>query len=162
MLHDLVFDGGSVILGPGMYVLAAVENDSNLTCGTTPGVYTLGGSLVNAPGFTPDFVDISGAFGSELVPVVRAVFGTPDMATGIAENTTTNFEVFPNPAVENITVKNALGTTIEIYNNLGQVVYSDIANNNNFNVNVSSFDNGIYTIKSISGENTTTQSFVKQ
>jgi hypothetical protein len=161
-MHELVLDGGSIVLGPGMYILGAVENDSNLSCGTTPGVYTVGGSVVNATGFTPDFVDISSVFPSEIVPVVRAVFGTPDMQVGIAENTTTNFEVFPNPAVENITVKNALGTTIEIYNNLGQVVYSNVANNNKFNVNVSSFDNGIYTIKSISGENTTTQSFVKQ
>ena len=68
----------------------------------------------------------------------------------------------PNPAVENIMVKNIVaGNTVEVYNNLGQVVFTAIANAKNVNVNVSNFDNGIYTVKVI-GETTSTSKFVKQ
>lgn len=163
-MHDLMIDGNDKILAPGMYIVAVVEVDSNIQVGYTSSNYTVNGTLVNAAGFTTDFTDLSSLFGgSELVPVVRAVFGTPDATTGIANNNVANFEVMPNPAVENILVKNIeTGSTVEIFNNLGQAVYRTVSTSSNLNVNVANYDNGIYTIKVTNNDNTTTESFVKQ
>jgi hypothetical protein len=163
-LHELALSSGPIVLAPGMYVVSAQEIDSNISCGYTSTVYTTNGSLVNATGFTTDFTDVAGAFGgTQIVPVVRAVFGTPDITIGINKNVVSSFEIYPNPAVNSINVKNAVvGSTIEIFNNLGQLVSTDVVRSNNLNVDVTKFDNGVYTIKNTSNDNVITQSFVKQ
>ncbi len=163
-MHELELVGGPQILAPGMYVIAVEEGATNASIGSTVGVYTTNGILVNAFTFTTDFQDQAPLYGgNEINFVVRGVFGTPDMPTAINELTTNAWEVYPNPAVDNISVKNAvLGSTVEIFNNLGQLVHTEVIRSNNVTINVADFDNGVYTIKNTSNENVSTQSFVKQ
>lgn len=155
---------GGLYLGPGMYTVAVEENDSNISLGYSNAVFTLGAGFVTWAG-NPNGAGVwsnNEDFNFNVTYILRAVFGTVSNPVGVAEVANPEFAIFPNPAVENLTVKNALGSTIEIYNSLGQIVFNTTANSNTFVVNVSNFDNGVYTIKSISGENTTLESFVKQ
>lgn len=161
---DLV--GGPLVLGPGMYIVAVEEGATNASIGNTgANNYTTNGTLVNAIGFTTDFADQAPSYGgTELVPVIRAIFGNDAMLqVGINENNNNDFVVMPNPAVNNLMVKNLeIGSTVEVYNNLGQVVFTELVNTTNLTINVSNFDNGIYTIKNINNENVITNTFVKQ
>ena len=161
---DLV--GGPMILGPGMYIVAVIEDTVNASIGHTgSNNYTTNGILVNAVGFTTDFSDQAPSYGgTEFTPVIRALFGNnPVITIGVAENANNDFLVMPNPAVNNLMVKNLeKGSTIEVYNNLGQVVYTELVNTTNLSINVSNFDNGIYTIKNINNDNVLTNTFVKQ
>lgn len=73
---------------------------------------------------------------------------------GIEENTLSEMKVYPNPATDlvniNFSSKNAENATIVVTNLLGQVVYnSAFATNegvNNFQLNVSSYNAGLYII----------------
>ncbi len=152
MMHELELDGGSIVLGPGMYVLGAVENDSNISCGTTPGVYTTGGSLVNAAGFTPDFVDINGAFGQNIVPVVRAVFGTPGTLVGINEATTANIEVYPNPVKELLTISGLkANSTINIMDVTGKIIIRENnLNQDRISISTEGLNVGVYFVDVLS------------
>jgi hypothetical protein len=150
-------------LGPGNYFVGIEEGTVSIQIGTTQNNYTNGPIMVNATGFTTGFEEQSTVYSGPFVFVLRPVFGTvTGSLVGISETTEAAFEVMPNPAVENIMVKNIeAGNTVEVYNNLGQVVFSTVAHAKNVNVNVSNFDNGIYTVKVI-GATTSTTKFVKQ
>lgn len=162
-LHDLVFVGGQQILTPGMYIVSVQEGATNASIGTTPGIYTPGGILVDATGFTTGFVEQATVYAGPFVWVIRAVFGTTDTPTSIQELTSNSWSVYPNPAVNTVAVKDAvIGSTIEIFNNLGQLVYSEIARSNNVTINIADFTNGVYTIKNTSNDNVSSQSIVKQ
>lgn len=155
----------SVVLPAGIYQIAVEENDSNISVGRTGGVYTpntvyikwnsnAGGAWTSVDAFPAGF---------HTPYVIRPNFGTPIITTGVNELTTEEWEVFPNPATNNIFVKNAKnGSTIEIYNNLGQLVITEVLRSNNAVINITDLDNGVYTIKNTSNEEVSTQSFVKQ
>ncbi|TXB63688.1 T9SS type A sorting domain-containing protein [Vicingus serpentipes] len=153
----------SLPLGPGNFFVSVVETANSIQMGTTQNNYTNGPIMVNAAGITTGFVEQSTVYSGAFVFVLRPVFGTvTNSLVGIAESKEATFEVMPNPAVDNVMVRNIdAGNTVEVYNNLGQVVFSTIANAKNVNVNVSNFDNGIYTVKVI-GATTSTSKFVKQ
>jgi type IX secretion system substrate protein len=163
---ELDIVGGGLILGPGMYIIAVQENATNASIGHTgANNYTTDGTVVNATGFTTDFGDQASQYGgNKLTPVIRGIFANnPVITVGVEENDNNNIVVMPNPAVNNLMVKNLeRGSTVEIYNNLGQVVFSELVNTNNLSINVSNFDNGIYTIKNINNDNVITNTFVKQ
>lgn len=162
-LHELALVGGQQVLAPGMYIVSVQEGATNASIGTTTGVYTSGGILVDATGFTTGFVEQHTVYAGPFVWVVRAVFGTTDDLTSIQELTSNSWSVYPNPAVNTVAVKDAVvGSTIEIFNNLGQLVYSEIVRSNNVTINISEFNNGIYTIKNTSEDGVSSQSIVKQ
>lgn len=155
-----------LIMAPGMYAVVVNEADSNITLGTTTGVFTPGAGVVS---WASNPAPISGTwsnsetFSFNVAYVLRPNFGPAPLSVGIEENASANFEVMPNPAVNNIMVKNIEnGSTIEIVNNLGQVVYREVSRSTNANISVSEFDNGIYTIKVLGNDNVSTKSFVKQ
>lgn len=154
-----------LILPAGMFAVAVEENDSNITVGSTDKVYTTNTVFVkwnsNASGAWTSVDGFPSNFHKPLV--IRPNFGTVSTVVDVEELDLTSLEVYPNPTVNNISVKNAvIGSTIEIYNNLGQIVFTDIVRTNNTNIDVVNFDNGVYTIKNISNKNIITQSFVKQ
>ena len=82
----------------------------------------------------------------------------------LAENTSL-FNIFPNPATDNLSIEaNEEITEVNIYNILGVSVYNEIFTMNDLqlDVNVSDFSNGVYFIKvkSVNGE--TVKRFIKQ
>ncbi len=70
--------------------------------------------------------------------------------------------VYPNPAVNYITVESPQNALIEITNLQGQMVKTFSAVSNKTTIGVSSFPNGIYIIKAISEKGIDVEKFVKQ
>jgi hypothetical protein len=67
---------------------------------------------------------------------------------GVDELNAGQFEIYPNPATDHITVKSDFHvTSIEMLNNAGQVVYTDEVEAAQFNITVSQFERGIYYLK---------------
>ena len=89
---------------------------------------------------------------------------TKTLGESLGENES-YFNIFPNPASDNITIStNQEITEVNIYNILGVNVYNETfaMNNSQLDVNVSDFINGVYFIKvkSVNGE--TVKRFIKK
>ena len=89
---------------------------------------------------------------------------TKTLGESLSENES-YFNIFPNPASDNITIStNQEITEVNIYNILGVNVYNETfaMNNSQLDVNVSDFINGVYFIKvkSVNGE--TVKRFIKK
>ena len=75
------------------------------------------------------------------------------------------FNIFPNPASDNITIStNQEITEVNIYNILGVNVYNETfaMNNSQLNVNISDFSNGVYFIKVKTEEGEIVKRFIKK
>ncbi|MCF0206400.1 MAG: T9SS type A sorting domain-containing protein, partial [Bacteroidales bacterium] len=68
------------------------------------------------------------------------------IVTEIPQTNSAEFEVYPNPASDFVSIK-CESENIKIFNNLGQIVYSVSANSNETIVDLAAFENGIYYIK---------------
>jgi hypothetical protein len=66
--------------------------------------------------------------------------------TGINHFKDKIFEVFPNPAFDKVTIRTTCTGTIEIVNNLGQVLITQPAIGTN-EINISKLAMGVYTVK---------------
>ena len=77
-----------------------------------------------------------------------------------------NLNLYPNPnngsfklEIENLSVN----SKVEIYNNLGQLVFASQLNENNTEINISNLNNGLYTVKLIGNNNIiSTQKMIKE
>ena len=79
---------------------------------------------------------------------------------GIAQvNQEVNVNVFPNPANTNVSIEvpdlKAQGTTLKLYNLIGEIVYQTEIKNQFTVIDVADFANGMYTI-SIDNKNSRT------
>jgi len=88
-------------------------------------------------------------------------------ATGILQNSmpNTQFNVYPNPAVDYLTVKlpsNSSKTEIKIFNIIGELEYSSTETNQNKNIDISNLANGLYLIQIATDDNMGIQKFIKQ
>ena len=71
-------------------------------------------------------------------------------------------KIYPNPATDKITVENLNGGQISILNMNGSIVYSQEVSNQKTEINVSNLPDGIYIIKTVSKDATSTIKFTKQ
>jgi len=73
-----------------------------------------------------------------------------------------NFEIFPNPASENITVQSSKNIDhIAVYNVLGQEVVSKNPSASSVKINISNLQNGLYIVKTTMDGKTKTTRIVK-
>jgi hypothetical protein len=72
--------------------------------------------------------------------------------TGIRASKLAQFSVFPNPAMDKVTISTTGSGKIEILNVVGQVILSETANTTN-ELNISKLQKGIYTVR-YSGQST--------
>lgn len=63
--------------------------------------------------------------------------------------------VFPNPANDILQISNVKGSKVQLVNMLGKVVYESSIDQVNTQINVSSFDPGLYLLKVFNGEQAT-------
>ena len=146
----------------GCYTLTITDTfGDGLYDGVNQGYYTVVGggvTVINVPDF--------------------AVSGNPNNTTITKSNSFTNnalsiddsnllkeISLYPIPTrdILNVSIPETLGsvTSYEIFNNLGQIIDTKNASNNNFTVSTSKFSDGVYFIK-LNFENTTkTVRFVK-
>jgi len=150
---------GGLALAPGEYAVLAQEIDTNISLGTTTGIFTAGKTWVI---FGTNPWANSETYGFSVSYVLRPIFGG-NGSVGIDELATPSFSIYPNPATENILVNNLVnGSTLEIMNALGQVVYTETVNNMKSNINVVNFNNGVYMVRINNGKEVITNTFVKQ
>ena len=74
--------------------------------------------------------------------------------TGIEENQASVYSVYPNPAYNEINISVAsdlVGTLFTITDNAGRVVLTEIINETDQKVDLSSFGNGVYFIRTTEG-----------
>lgn len=84
------------------------------------------------------------------------------LGESLSENTS-SFNIFPNPATDNLSIEaNEEITEVNIYNIIGVSVYNEQCTNNNLNVNISEFNSGVYFIKVKTGNGETVKRFIKQ
>lgn len=97
-----------------------------------------------------------GTYGAELL--INSV--TIDDATGISENVATGVNIYPTPAntVLNVNASSEINT-VEIYSLTGAKVATINGNGTNVKVNVADYANGMYFVKIITNDGTTTKKF---
>ncbi len=150
---------GGLALAPGEYAVLAKELTANITLGTTTGIFSAGKTWVI---FGANPWDNSENYGFSVAYVLRPIFGG-NTSVGIDEPAATSFSIYPNPTTETILVNNLInGSTLEIVNALGQVVYTETVTNIKSNINVANFNNGVYMIRINNGKEVITNTFVKQ
>jgi len=69
----------------------------------------------------------------------------------LVENENT-FSIYPNPTTEMLTIESAETTSYQIYNSMGQIVKTGNLIVGKNQLNVEEFSNGVYTIKTLTGQ----------
>lgn len=112
------------------------------------------GYVVDSLTFGPQQPDVSMGRCPDGVGEFRFIdeptFGAPNTCpVGIPESKSDNIRIYPNPASTGILVKNLLGTgiTVQLFNCLGTVVFSDEAAVVARTIDVSGLANGLYILK---------------
>jgi hypothetical protein len=78
--------------------------------------------------------------------------GTPENEKEI------EFSIYPNPVHNQLNITSGVEMTeVEIFNQLGQVVYSEVVKNTNFSINTLGFNSGIYFVRIITEQGTATE-----
>lgn len=113
---------------------------------TTTGTYYIGFHAFENTGQIPQFVDD--------FSVTEA--GNPD---GISNETMAKLSVYPNPANSNVTINNAKGATINLYNVVGELVYNKTNANANETIDVTGLVNGLYFVHAIENNQVITAQF---
>jgi len=74
-----------------------------------------------------------------------------EMLTGIAEIDNQNMTLYPNPAGEFVNLSVSSGSMIKIYSHTGQLILSKENSESEVQINLQSFEPGIYLVRVISG-----------
>ena len=104
---------------------------------------------------------ISGTAGTGLTLMSQ---GPSSMALGLPEIEEEPVKVYPNPAVNSLTIEVAgqEDMSVFIYNSQGQQVYYGVWTDNSQTIDVSNFDRGLYVVKVINNGELITTRFLKQ
>jgi hypothetical protein len=84
-------------------------------------------------------------YGGDQVPVIQLELVSSDIS--VAQNSFTNFEVYPNPTSGMVKIENVKDATIEVFNMLGERIA--LVNNADFvaNINLSNYAEGTYVVR---------------
>lgn len=89
------------------------------------------------------------------------VWSSVDLSTGsITSDDLNTTSIFPNPATDLVSIETLNATSINIFNTVGQAVYSNSNPSTVESVDVSTFETGIYIVKIKNNENTTTEKLI--
>jgi hypothetical protein len=148
----------SLSLAAGKYVVCLREEaTAQQQLGTTATIYTAGTAWVS---WATQPWALSESFGFAITFMVRANIND---GASINEMTETALNVYPNPAQSELNVSNMeVGSTVEVFNNVGQLVLSTVANSDLITLNVANFESGIYTVKAVNGSTVGVSKFVKK
>jgi hypothetical protein len=89
-------------------------------------------------------------------------FSTEGFILGIGSNEIQAISIYPNPATTVLNIKNAENSTIEVYNMLGQVLYTKSNISIDEQVEVSQLNAGTYFVKITNGDTVRTTKFLKK
>jgi len=89
------------------------------------------------------------------------VWSSVSLATGgIEADKIVSTSIYPNPASELVTIETNNATSINIFNTVGQVVYSNVNPLSIESINVSSFETGIYIVEVKNNKTITTEKLI--
>ncbi len=92
------------------------------------------------------YIGINGNGEAGDIEYAEFTYGSPSSLNEVAD--LMNATIYPNPARDYVNISSKVNITkVELYNTLGQVVYSSNVNANTVNVPVSSLNNGTYFVK---------------
>jgi hypothetical protein len=84
---------------------------------------------------------------------------------GISEAKRLDFEMYPNPASEKVTIQlpsSSDAATVEFYDYIGRLSLTQKVTNSNNKININNLSTGVYVIKVLSGNKIGTQKFIKK
>ncbi|GHV72504.1 hypothetical protein FACS1894201_02040 [Bacteroidia bacterium] len=73
--------------------------------------------------------------------------GSGVIPTTLGDVNANQFRVYPNPTKETITLKNASGKTVRVFNNSGKKVFEKAVTSNDEMISISDWTSGIYVVK---------------
>ena len=82
-----------------------------------------------------------------------------DITTGIDNNTTNNFTVFPNPAKDFVTIQNASNSDLKVYDIYGKMIISVNDISGNYRLDITSLPNSTYLLQIVNADKITTRKF---
>ncbi|MBN2669427.1 MAG: T9SS type A sorting domain-containing protein [Bacteroidales bacterium] len=82
------------------------------------------------------------------------------MTSGVARVNNSNCKIYPNPTTGLVQISGVKGGQIEVYNMVGQVVYSVDNATGKTSIDLSSLDNGNYIVKVINADQVSTQKII--
>ena len=146
------------------YNIYGVEANGNATIiGTVPGNSLMYNYMNPNPIYINYFVgfDVTVCGSGKSLHTVKSNYVSS--VTGIIENKTTYFNIYPNPAKEILIIETNSNTEqrLEIINLIGQTVYTSNINKK-ATINTSAFANGVYILKLSSDKETIVRKFVKE
>ncbi len=147
-------------LAPGKYVVCVVEDIAlQQEVGTAVNVFT---PLTSWVSWTTQPWANTETFGPAFA-ITFMVRANMNQYASVSELNETSITVYPNPAQNELNVSGvSVGATINVYNNVGQVVLSTVAADNLMNLDVANLVSGVYTVKTINGTNVGVAKFVKK
>lgn len=83
---------------------------------------------------------------------------------GISESRKLNFEMYPNPASDNITIQLPSGSekaTVQFYDYIGRLALTKTISTSNDKINVNGLNSGVYILKVLSNDKIGSQKFIK-
>jgi hypothetical protein len=88
-----------------------------------------------------------------------------DTVDAVTEEASVQISVYPNPATDfvtiNMTDQNAIGSTIEMYNQVGQRIISQKISQLQFQLNIGTLNRGVYFVKINDGKSKNVTKLVK-
>jgi hypothetical protein len=122
----------------------------------TTGALPVGTQLVSGTTYYTVNVSSNGC-----VSVAFAVTVTVTLDT--AQFELTNIKFYPNPVVSSFTIEaQDIITNVEVYNSIGQIIYSEVPNKLNTTMNFESLPSAIYFVKVISNSKNKVISVIKK
>lgn len=167
-------DGWGEIITPfGTFDVLRVKSTVVYTDSIYVDLFGTGGSWTGLA--TPQDVEYTWWANDNKMPVLKIVEqgGTPNRIeyrdhevviddSGVEENGTIQFGLFPNPASNMVTISmnEKSSTMVEIMDITGKIVYSDVATNNNHQLDLSSWEKGVYLVRLTTDNKVNTQSLI--
>jgi len=159
---DLINSSGTTVYSGGPYG----NNESINIPMTLPGdcynfnVYDSGanggGSIVIFDSNSEVLYSTSGNYGAG-----EAAYFSTEGFLNVTSNVLENMSIYPNPTSSVLNIKNAESASIEVFNMLGQVLYTKSNISIDEQVEVSQFNTGTYFVKITSGNAVKTSKFIK-
>lgn len=164
-LTKYTFKENSIITAKGFLTLWADEDSSTATAqhcnfklsGSGEAIYLTNSNqtIVDSIIFGAQTSDVSmgrcvdgiGKFYSLIIPTYnKANFCS---TVGIEDETTISSKIYPNPANNVLNISNSSNnlSTVNIYNVIGNLIYSNSFNNSNISIDTSNWNNGVYILK---------------
>lgn len=102
-----------------------------------------------------------GTGGDQVVTTASSTFNV----LGLSEAKRLNFRMYPNPALERVTIQLPLGSEIaevEFYDNIGRLALTQKITNTNNKISVNNLAKGVYVLKVLSDNKVGSKKFIKQ